>query len=74
MPHTGSYTKGEKRTLKMKGVNPGTKKAHKAVSKEKAKEILKHGEVKGHVLSKKQKGFFGARAGGLPIIKGGYES
>ena len=74
MPHTGKYTKGEKRELKMKGVIPGTKKAHKVVSKGKAKEILRHGEVKGRTLTKKQKGFFGARAGGLPIISGKYES
>lgn len=37
------------------------------LSKEKAKEILEHGEVMGHPLSKKQKGFFGARAGGAPV-------
>ena len=37
------------------------------VSQEKAKEILGHGEVRGHALSEKQKGFFGARAGGAPI-------
>jgi hypothetical protein len=36
------------------------------VSKSKAKEILRHGEVHGHKLTKKQRGFFGARAGGLP--------
>ena len=34
------------------------------ISKAKAKEILHHGEVRGHKLSKKQRGFFGARAGG----------
>lgn len=33
------------------------------VSSSKAKEILRHGEVKGHPLSKKQKGMFGAAAG-----------
>jgi len=38
-----------------------------AVSKEKAKEILRHGEVRGHALTAKQKGFFGARAGGVPM-------
>lgn len=32
----------------------------------KAKKILKDGEVKGHKLTKKQKGFFGARAGVAP--------
>ena len=32
----------------------------------KAKEILSHGEVRGHKLTRKQKGFFGARAGGAP--------
>ena len=36
------------------------------LSKEKAKEILKHGEVSGHPLTRKQRGFFGARAGGSP--------
>jgi len=36
------------------------------VSQAKAKEILKHGEVRGHPLTEKQKGFFGARAGGAP--------
>ncbi|MGH7254016.1 MAG: hypothetical protein ACREIE_09490 [Nitrospiraceae bacterium] len=35
------------------------------VSREKAKEILRHGEVRGHKLTRKQRGFFGARAGGL---------
>lgn len=37
------------------------------LGKEKAKEILRHGEVRGHPLSEKQKGFFGARAGGAPL-------
>ena len=31
----------------------------------KAKKILKHGSVRGKSLSTKQKGFFGARAGGV---------
>ncbi len=34
------------------------------VTKAKAKKILKHGEVHGKRLTKKQRGFFGARAGG----------
>ncbi len=34
------------------------------VSKTKARKILRHGSVRGHKLTKKQKGFFGARAGG----------
>ena len=34
------------------------------VTKAKAKKILRHGSVHGKPLSKKQKGFFGARAGG----------
>lgn len=33
------------------------------VSPEKAKEILKHGSVHGHELTKDQEGFFGAIAG-----------
>lgn len=41
----------------------------KKLSKEKAKEILKHGEVHGKKLTKKQKKFFGARAGGAPAKK-----
>lgn len=39
------------------------------VSKAKAKEILRHGEVRGHRLTKKQKGLFGAIAGGSPLRK-----
>lgn len=42
-----------------------------SLGKEKAKEILRHGEVKGHVLTEKQKGFFGARAGGKKMPHGG---
>jgi hypothetical protein len=34
------------------------------VTKAKAKKILKHGSVQGKRLTKKQRGFFGARAGG----------
>ena len=34
------------------------------VTKAKAKKILKHGSVHGKPLNKKQRGFFGARAGG----------
>jgi len=36
------------------------------VSKEKAKEILNDGEVGGKPLTKPQRGYFGARAGGAP--------
>ena len=42
---------------------------HKTVTKKKAKEILRHGEIGGKPLTKKQKGFFGARAGGAPARK-----
>jgi len=35
-----------------------------AISAKKAKEILRHGKVHGKPLTKKQKAFFGARAGG----------
>ena len=34
------------------------------ITKRKAKEILRHGSVRGKKLTKRQKGFFGARAGG----------
>lgn len=40
---------------------------HKKIGSRKAREILRHGKVKGHKLTKKQKGFFGARAGGAPV-------
>lgn len=33
----------------------------------KAKKILRHGEVRGKPLTKKQEGFMGARAGGAPV-------
>ena len=39
----------------------------KKLTSAKAKEILKHDKVKGHPLTKKQRGFMGARAGGAPI-------
>ena len=39
----------------------------KVVTKVKAKKILKHGSVRGHKLTEKQEGFFGARAGGAPV-------
>ena len=34
--------------------------------RKKAKEMLRHGSVRGHKLTKKQRGLFGAVAGGLP--------
>jgi hypothetical protein len=37
-----------------------------SVSPEKAKTILKDDEVRGKELTPKQRGFFGARAGGAP--------
>lgn len=36
-----------------------------ALTKKKAKKILKHGTVRGKKLTKNQRGFFGARAGGI---------
>ena len=39
----------------------------KKLSRSKAKEILRHGSVRGHALTKKQRGFFGAVAGGNSI-------
>jgi hypothetical protein len=41
--------------------------AKKKLTKAKAKKILRHGKVHGKKLTKKQKGFFGARAGGAPV-------
>jgi len=37
--------------------------AHSSLSPEKAKKILKDGTVRGHDLTEKQEGFFGAIAG-----------
>lgn len=42
----------------------------KKLTKAKAKKILKDGTVRGHKLTKKQKGFFGAKAGGAKMRKG----
>jgi hypothetical protein len=39
-----------------------------SVAPEKAKQILRDKEVRGHPLTEKQKGFFGARAGGAPMM------
>lgn len=39
------------------------------VNPDKAKQILKDGAVRGKKLTSKQKGFFGARAGGAPYQK-----
>ena len=41
----------------------------KKLTVKKAKKILRHGSVHGHKLTKKQKGFFGARAGGQKLRK-----
>ena len=41
-----------------------------APSPAKAREILRHGEVKGHPLTEPQKDYFGSRAGGAPVKKG----
>ena len=34
------------------------------IDRDKAKEMLRHGSVRGHALSEKQKGLFGLIAGG----------
>lgn len=39
----------------------------KKLTQKKAKFILHEGEVRGHELTKKQRGFFGARASGMPV-------
>lgn len=41
----------------------------KKLTKHKAREILKHGSVRGKPLTKAQKGLFGARAGGKKLRK-----
>ena len=42
-----------------------------SVAPAKAKQILRDDEVRGHPLTEKQKGFFGARAGGAPMPPAG---
>lgn len=37
---------------------------HKKLTKSKAKKILREGKIRGKKLTKKQRGFFGARAAG----------
>lgn len=37
------------------------------ITKAKAKTILREGKIGGRKLTKKQLGFFGARAGGAPV-------
>lgn len=39
------------------------------LTRAKAKEILRDGKVHGKKLTKKQKRFFGARAGGAPVMR-----
>ena len=41
---------------------------HGNITSEKAKEILRDGEIRGQDLSPKQRRFFGARAGGAPVL------
>lgn len=41
----------------------------KKLTQAKAKKILRHGEVHGKPLTKKQKGLFGAKAGGQKLRK-----
>jgi hypothetical protein len=43
----------------------------KKLTKGKANLILHEGEVRGHPLTKKQRGFFGARASGQPAKRRG---
>lgn len=40
------------------------------LSRMKAREILRHGEVHGKALTGRQRRFMGARAGGAPMKKG----
>ena len=45
------------------------KERKKKLTKSKAKKILSDGKIRGKRLTKKQRGFFGARAGGAPVKK-----
>lgn len=37
------------------------------LSRMKARTILRHGSVRGRPLTRRQRGFLGARAGGVPV-------
>ena len=39
----------------------------KTLTKKKAKTILREGKIRGKDLTRRQKAFFGARAGGAPV-------
>ena len=43
------------------------RKKKKIISKAKARQILREGEIGGKPLTRRQMGFFGARAGGKPV-------
>lgn len=62
-----SHTPAEKAKGRKKLIGSSHGGRSKLITKAKAGKILKHGEVKGKPLTKKQKGFFGARAGGAPV-------
>ena len=40
---------------------------HKGITRKKAKKILKEGVARSKKLTKKKRGFFGARARGAPV-------
>lgn len=46
---------------------PSVARKKKALSPAKARLILREGAVRGQLLTEKQEGFFGARAGGAPV-------
>jgi len=54
--------------MKMRGKLRG-KTRKKGLSQAKAKEIMRHGEVRGRSLTKKQRGLFGLIAGGKTPTK-----
>jgi len=41
------------------------------ITKDKAKEMLRHGSVRGHKLTRKQRGLFGAIAAGVAKVARG---
>ena len=52
-------------------VHKSSHKPKKKLAKSKARKILRDGEVRGKALTKKQRGFFGARSAGKPVKKKG---
>lgn len=63
----GTEVKGNTRVGAKTRGKPYNSAMAKRLTKAKAKKILRHGSVRGKPLTKKQKGLFGAKAGGKKL-------